>query len=221
MKKANRILPDSSRRHPLVLSFMCLFYFLTALGLSCCTKAFSCCSDQGPLLTAVHGGFTVAASMVHRLSSCGDSIGSSPPGSVPGILQARTLEWVAISFSIVWKWKVKVKSLCRVRLVATPWTAAHQAPPSMGFSRQQYWSGLPLPSPIQNILMSYFYSPNVYKLHCFQILINKAFGISLRGWPRVFPSGWSKMQIERNDFFWVIDDSMSGNRNILQNLCSS
>ena len=66
-----------------------------------------------------------------------DPIDSSPPGStVPGILQARTLEWVAISFSNVWKWKVKVKSLSRVWLLATPWTAAYQAPPSMGFSRQ-------------------------------------------------------------------------------------
>ena len=63
--------------------------------------------------------------------------------SVPGILQARTLEWVAISFYSAWKWKVKVKSLSRVWLLATPWTAAYQAPPSMGFSRQEYWSGLP------------------------------------------------------------------------------
>ena len=66
---------------------------------------------------------------------------------LPGILQARTLEWVAISFSNAWKWKVKVKSLSHVRLFATPWTAAYQAPPSMGFSRQEYWSGVPLPSP--------------------------------------------------------------------------
>ena len=74
----------------------------------------------------------------------------SPPGSpVPGILQARTLEWVAISFSNAWKWKVKVKSLSRVRLLATPWTAAHQAPPSMGFSRKECWSGVPLPSLLQ------------------------------------------------------------------------
>ena len=73
---------------------------------------------------------------------------SSPPGSpVPGILQARTLEWVAISFSNAGKWKVKVKSLSRVRLLATPWTAASQAPPSMGFSRQEYWSGVPFSSP--------------------------------------------------------------------------
>jgi len=72
----------------------------------------------------------------------------SPPGSpVPGILQARTLEWVAISFSSAWKWKVKVKLLSRVWLLVTPWTVAHQAPPSMGFSRQEYWSGVPLPSP--------------------------------------------------------------------------
>ena len=78
-----------------------------------------------------------------------DPIDGSPPGSpVPGILQARTLEWVAISFSSAWKWKVKVKSLSRVQLFMTPWTAAHQAPPSMGLSRQECWSGVPLPSPL-------------------------------------------------------------------------
>ena len=77
-----------------------------------------------------------------------DPIDGSPPGSpILGILQARTLEWVAISFSNAWKWKVKVKSLSRVRLLATPWTTAYQAPLSMGFSRQEYWSGVPLPSP--------------------------------------------------------------------------
>ena len=75
-------------------------------------------------------------------------IDGGPPGSpIPGILQARTLEWVAISFSNAWKWKVKMKLLSCVRLLATPWTAAYQAPPSMGFSRQEYWSGVPLPSP--------------------------------------------------------------------------
>ena len=79
---------------------------------------------------------------------CVTPIDGSPTGSsVPGILQARTLEWVAISFSNAWKWKVKVKSLNRVRRSVTPWTAAYQAPPSMGFSRQEYWSGVPLPSP--------------------------------------------------------------------------
>jgi len=71
---------------------------------------------------------------------------------IPGILQARTLEWVAISFSNAWKWKVKVKSLSHVRPSATPWTAAFQAPLSMGFSRQEYWSGVPLPSPIYTLL---------------------------------------------------------------------
>ena len=77
-----------------------------------------------------------------------DPIDGSPPGSpVPGILQARTLEWVAISFSNAWKWKVKGKSLSRVQLLVTPWTAAYQTPPSIGFSRQEYWSGVPLPSP--------------------------------------------------------------------------
>ena len=94
---------------------------------------------------------TAAAAAAKSLQSCPtlcDPIDRSPPGSpVPGILQARTLEWVAISFSNAWKWKGKMKSLSRVRLFATPWTAAHQAPPSMGFSRQEYWSGVPLPSP--------------------------------------------------------------------------
>ena len=87
------------------------------------------------------------AAAAKSLQSCPtlcDPIDGSPPGStIPGILQARTLEWVAISFSNAWKWKVKVKSLSRVRLVATPWTVAHQAPPSMGFSRQESWSGVP------------------------------------------------------------------------------
>ena len=89
-----------------------------------------------------------AKSLQSCLTLC-NPIDGSPSGSpVPGILQARTLEWVAISFSNAWKWKVKVKLLSRVRLLATPWIAAHQAPPSMGFSRQEYWSGVPLPSPV-------------------------------------------------------------------------
>ena len=80
-----------------------------------------------------------------RVRLC-NPIDGSPPGSpIPGILQARTLEWVAISFSNAGKWKVKVKSLSCAQLLVTPWTAAYQAPPSMGFSRQEYWSGLPLP----------------------------------------------------------------------------
>ena len=94
---------------------------------------------------------TGAAAAARSRQSCPtlcDPIDGSPPGSpVPGILQARTLEWTAISFSSAWKWKVKAKLLSRVRLLATPWTAAYQAPPPMGFSRQEYWSGVPLPSP--------------------------------------------------------------------------
>ena len=95
--------------------------------------------------------FTAAAAAAAKsLQSCPtlcDPIDGSPPGSaVPAILQAGTLEWVAISFSNAWKGKVKVKSLSRSRFFATPRSAAYQAPPSMGFSRQEYWSGVPLPS---------------------------------------------------------------------------
>ena len=82
-----------------------------------------------------------AAESLQSCPTLCDPVDGSPPGSpVPGILQARTLEWGAIFFSNAWKWKVKVKLLSRVRPSATPWTAAHQAPPSMGFSRQEYWS---------------------------------------------------------------------------------
>ena len=93
-----------------------------------------------------------AAKLLQLCLTLCDAIDGSPPGStVPGILQARTLEWVAISFSNAWKWKVKVKSLSRVQFLATPWTAAHHALPSMGFSRQEYWSGLSLPSPTNTV----------------------------------------------------------------------
>ena len=89
---------------------------------------------------------TATAKSLQSCSTLCDPIDGSPPGSpVPGILQARALEWVAISFSNAWKWKVKVKLLSRVWLFAIPWTAAYQAPPPMGFSRQEYWSGVPLP----------------------------------------------------------------------------
>ena len=99
--------------------------------------------------------FTIwaTAKSTKSLQSCPtlcDPVDGSPPGScVRGILQARVLEWVAIAFSNALKWKVKVKSLSRVWLLATPWTAPYQAPASMGFSRQEYWSGLPLPSPTE------------------------------------------------------------------------
>ena len=89
-----------------------------------------------------------AAKSLHSCPTLCDPRDSSPPGSpVPGVLQARTLEWVAIAFSSAGKWKVKVKLLSHVWLLVTPWAAAHQAPPSMEFSRQEYWSWVPSPSP--------------------------------------------------------------------------
>ena len=107
-----------------------------------------------------------------------DLIDGSPPGSpVPGILQARTLEWVAISFSNAWKWKLKVKLFSCIRLPATPWTATYQGPPSMVFSRQEYLpgSGLPLHSlhraliiyylsfhPSSNSFFEFFWTPSFY-----------------------------------------------------------
>ena len=115
---------------------------------------FACRGDRvesttgSPWVIRPDSGAAAAKSLQSCPTLC-DPIDSSPPGSaIPGILQGRTLEWVAISFSNAWKWKGKVKSLSRVQLFATPWTAAYQAPPSMGFSRQEYWSGVPLPSPL-------------------------------------------------------------------------
>ena len=99
----------------------------------------------------MYTGLLAAAAAAKSLQSCPtlcDPIDGNPPGSpVPGIVQVRTLEWVAIAFSNAWKWKVKGKSLSRVQLLVTPWTAAYQASPSMGFSRQEDLSGVPLPSP--------------------------------------------------------------------------
>ena len=98
-------------------------------------------------LAHVHAAAAAAAKSLQSCLTLCKPIDGSPPGStVPGTLQARTLEWAAISFSSAWEWKVKVKLLSRVRLFATPWTAAYQALPSMGFSRQEYWSGAPSPS---------------------------------------------------------------------------
>ena len=109
---------------------------------------------------------TVAAAAAKSLQSCLTLCGpidGSPLVSVPGVLQARVLESVAISFSNAWKWKVKVKSLSRAWLLVTPWTSAYQAPPSMGFSRQKYWSGLPLPSPNHMLDVIYFLKfPNCF-----------------------------------------------------------
>ena len=96
-----------------------------------------------------HTAAAAAKSLQSCLTLCDPTDGSPPGSAIPGILQARTLEWVAISFSNAWKWKLKVKLLSRVQLLATSWTSAHQAPPSMAFSRQEYWSGVPLPSLIR------------------------------------------------------------------------
>ena len=102
--------------------------------------------QKSPVLNVVVYKHAAAACACPCLTLC-NPIDGSPPGSpIPGILQTRTLKWIAISFSNAWKWKVKVRSLSHVQLFATPWTGAYQAPPSMGFSRQEYWSGVPLPS---------------------------------------------------------------------------
>ena len=99
----------------------------------------------GKVMSLLLNMLSAAAKSLQSCPTLCNSIDGTPPGSsIPGILQARTLEWVAISFSNAWKWKVKVRSLSSVWLLATPWTAAYQAPPSMGFSRQEYWSGVPL-----------------------------------------------------------------------------
>ena len=114
-----------------------------------CAKLCSSLSLSLPIVVLCLPAAAAAAKSLQSCPTLCDPIDSSPPGSpVPGILQARTLEWVASSFSNEWKWKVKGKSLSLVRLLATPRTAAHQAPPSMGFSRQECWSGVPFPSPM-------------------------------------------------------------------------
>ena len=105
----------------------------------------SCIAGRFFTIWAIREGIAAAAKSLQLCPTPCDPIdGSLPVSPIPGILQERTLEWVAISFYNAWKWKVKVKSLSRVQPSATPWTAAYQAPLSMGFSRQQYWSGMPL-----------------------------------------------------------------------------
>ena len=111
-------------------------------GICSLTGAISCINSTLMYVLAA------AKSLLSCSTLCNPTDGSPPGSPIPGILQARTLEWVAISFSNAGKWKVKVKSLSCVRPSATPWTPAFPAPPSMGFSRQEYWSGVPLPSPM-------------------------------------------------------------------------
>ena len=137
-------------------------------------------SGRRVLVTVIAKAVLLLLLLLSRLSHvwlC-NPIDSSPSGSpVPGILQARILEWVAISNA--WKWKVKVKSLSCVQLLVTPWTAVHQAPPSMGFSRQEYWSGVPLPSPsiifTENTVRSAFKSnqmrETIQKTHLYDSLL--------------------------------------------------
>ena len=147
---------------------------------------------RGPAFPMKRKPFVAAAAAAKSLQSCPilcDPIDGSPPGSpVPGILQARTLEWVAISFSNAWKWKVKVNSLSRVGLLATPWTAAHQAPPPTGFARQEYWSAVPLPS-----------------LYCALVTIKGTNENSTHSVLSLFP--WTSESIWRK--LWTSDDKIS------------
>ena len=158
-----------------------------------------------------------AAAAAKPLQSCltlCDPIDSSPPGSpIPGILQARTLEWVAISFSNAWKWKVKGKSLSRVRVFATPWTAAFQAPPSIGFSRQEYWSVEPpriksvtnsifppsifleVMGPEAVILVFWMLSFKLVFSLSFSLFIKRLFGFSLLSALRVISSLYLRLLI--------------------------
>ena len=130
------LLGQFSKKHPTLLV---IFHSGTLL--------LQLCSYKSLLFLVL---FAAAAAAAKSLQSCPtrcDPRDGSPPGSpVPGILQARTLEWVATAFSNAWKWKVKVKSLSRDRLLATPWTAAYQAPLSVGFARQEYWRVAQLPN---------------------------------------------------------------------------
>ena len=141
------------KNHSLKSSFCLIILFLLTCSLSIYLMDINFLNIiqyilSGAKQTAISVRIAAAAKSLQSCLTLCDPIDGSPPGSsVHGILQARILEWVAISSSNAWKWRVKVKSLSRVQLLATPWTAAHQAPPSVGFSRQEYWSGLPLPSP--------------------------------------------------------------------------
>ena len=125
--------------------FFFFFSFLRNFHIGCSNLLFY--QESAGEFPFLHTSSAAAAKSLQSYPTLWDPIDGSPPSSaVPGILQARTLEWVAISSSNAWKWKVKVKSLSHIRLLATSWTAAYQAPLSMGFSREEYWSGVPLPS---------------------------------------------------------------------------
>ena len=141
-----------------------------------------------------------------------DPIDGSPTGSqVPGILQARILEWVAISFYNAWKWKVKVKSLSRVRLLVTPWTAAYQAPLSMGFSRQEYWSGVPLS---RNSSMKWMDGCGFLGLHL---------DITTRSAKNIKNSGEKLLLLETSHTVWDVISTLTGvegKQLLLRSYCS-
>ena len=154
----------------------------------------NCNITWNSVLVSAQQDCPAAATAAKSLQSCPtlcDPIYGSPPGSpVPGILQARTLEWVAISFSNAWKWKVKVKLPSHVWPSATPWTAAYQASPSMGFSRQEYWSGVPSPSPSWTI---FWLEQNTHSFSCFacSTLVQKRNGQKSAPWVSVQSSVWN------------------------------
>ena len=135
-----------------------------------CMCLFKLCFPQHicPVVGLLGHATATAKSLQSCPTLCDPRDGSPPSSPIPGFLQARTLEWVAISFSNAWKWKVKVKSLSRDWLLVTPWTTAYQAPLSMGFARQEYWSGVPLPLNTTNLLLELliFLDVNFLKLCC-------------------------------------------------------
>ena len=155
-----------------LLNFLGWWWLVSSMFLtrtSCCkvTLANSYCGACLGWAISLSASSAAAESLQSCPTLC-DPIDGGPP---PGILQARTLEWVAISLSSAWKWKVKVKSLSHVRLFATPWTAAYQAPPSVGYSRQESWSGVALPS---SKFINKAYKHNIfYKVYIHKILYTK------------------------------------------------
>ena len=143
-----------------------------------------------------YGYHSTAAKLLHSCPTLCDPIDGGPPGSpVPGILQARTLEWVAISFSNAWKWKVKVKSLSHVRLFATPWSAAYQAPLSMGFSKQEYGVGC-------HCLLQSTKRRHFWPLHAWYVgMIAGAWATIIRPWGQAVDWWRSKMKGGR---WWTV-----------------
>ena len=122
-------------RHMIGISH--IFFSLLFLVNSTVARKYNCMISTQIYWDLFYGSAAAAKSLQSCPTLC-DPVDGSPPGSpIPRILQARTLEWVAISFSNAWKWKVKVRSLSRIWLFATPRTAAFQAPLSMGYMWQR------------------------------------------------------------------------------------